>query len=222
LAPDKRSARGADPNRTLPVIIRMKAGAGQAGLDRAAAFAIAQGLDVAGRSDGEYIVVVSGTVAQLGEVFAVEICIHESPAGSHCGFAGHLHLPAGLAEIVDNVWGLVEREIGNIGKIIGNLLGGGGNEGAGEPRKIFDLVVPPSRPSGAVNPDEFSMVQVFDVGWLPDSGCQRMLDNLAAPPVVFKTVRVMKVFTSGTIPPETGIAGTETEGTVWAAGAPAH
>jgi hypothetical protein len=224
LARGERWVRGADPNQALPVIIRVKAGAGQAGLDRLATFARAQGLEVVGISVREYIVVVSGTVVQIGEVFAVEIAVHESPAGICRSFAGHLHLPAGLAEIVEHVWGLVEREIGNIEKVIGSLLGQGGkpggNEGSGAPRQVFDLKVPKSGPSGTVNPDEFSMVQVFDVGWLSDPGYQRMLDNLAASPVAFKTVRVMKVFTNGTTPPETGIAGTTTGGTVWPAGLP--
>ena len=101
-------------------------------------------------------------------------------------FVGHLHLPAGLAEIVDHVLGLIDREIGNIQKFIGSLLGGGGNEAPGAPLKVFDLKVPKSGPTGAVNPDNFSMVQEFDMGWLLDAGCQRMLDNFAASPGAFK------------------------------------
>jgi hypothetical protein len=95
-----------------------------------------------------------------------------------------------------------------------------------EPRKLKarDLVVPPGGPQGAVNPGDFSLVQVFDIGWLIDPGFQRLLDNLAASPVAFKTVRVMKVFTNGINPPgaapETGIDATSQSGTVWPAGGP--
>ena len=62
------------------------------------------------------------------------------------------------------------------------------------------------------------MTQIFDIGWLLDPGCQRLLDNFAASPGAFKTVRVMKIFTNGgTL--ETGVSGTTTSsGTVWPAG----
>jgi hypothetical protein len=62
---------------------------------------------------------------------------------------------------------------------------------------VEDLVVPLGGPSGAVNPAEFSLTQIWDIGWLLDPRCQRLLDNLAASPVAFNTVRVMKVFTNG-------------------------
>ena len=95
-----------------------------------------------------------------------------------------------------------------------------------KPRKIHveDLVVPPGGPQGTVDPAEFSLVQVFDIGWLLDPEFQRLLDNLAASPVAFKTVRVMKVFTNGINPPSTapdpGINIMSSGGTVWPAGGP--
>jgi hypothetical protein len=148
---------------------------------------------------------------------------------------GQLHLPAGLAEAVAGVSGLAERAIEQFDQWLGSWLGGIsgsgeiGPEGAGtgqgtgshggdEPVKVFDLIVPPSGPHGPVDPSAFSLVQVFDVGWLSDPGYQRQLDNFAASPGAFKTIRVMKVFTSGgTL--ETGINGTAESGTVWPAGA---
>jgi hypothetical protein len=89
---------------------------------------------------------------------------------------------------------------------------------------VEDLVVPPSGPSGSVDPAEYSLTQIFDLGWLLDPGCQRLLDNLAASPVAFKTVRVMKIFTNSINPPtaapETGIQSTTSGGTVWPLGGP--
>jgi len=88
--------------------------------------------------------------------------------------------------------------------------------------KVEDLIVPPSGPSGSVNPAEFSLTQIFDIGWLLDPGCQRLLDNLAASPVAFQTVRIMKVFTNSINPPtaapESGMAATTSSGTVWPLG----
>jgi len=83
---------------------------------------------------------------------------------------------------------------------------------------IEDLIVPKTGPQGPVDPGAYSLVQEFDVGWLLDPGYQRLLDNLQASPGAFKTIRVMKVFTSGGTP-ETGISGTTASGTVWPAGA---
>jgi hypothetical protein len=80
-----------------------------------------------------------------------------------------------LAEIVEDVLGLIEREITGIEQAIGKLLGLG--EQKGKHQKTHDLIVPLSGPKGSVNPAEFSLVQVFDVGWLLDSGYQRLLDT---------------------------------------------
>ena len=78
----------------------------------------------------ERSVVVRGTVAQMSEVFAVNICIYESPTARYRGCDGHLHLPVGLAEIVEEVLGLIEREIIAIENAIGKILGLGGGQGA--------------------------------------------------------------------------------------------
>jgi Glycosyl hydrolases family 39 len=223
-ASGERWVRRADPNQILPVIIRVKASAGQAGLDRIAEFARAKGLGLVKMSVEEHSVVVWGTVAQMSEVFAINVGIYQSPSGRYRGCDGHLHLPIGLAEIVEEVLGLIEREITAIENAIGKILGLGGQEGSGQHFKTYDLIVPLSGPKGAVNPAEFSLVQQFDVGWLLDPGCQRMLDYLQASPVAFQTVRVMKVFTCGGTP-EIGLPvgdnpATTVGGTVWPAGVP--
>jgi hypothetical protein len=224
LARGHRWVREADSDQIVPVTIRVKASAGQSGLNRIVAFAREKGLGVAEVSVDERIVILWGTVAQVSEVFAIRICIYESPERMYRGCEGHLHLPAGLAEIVEDVLGLIESEIANIEQIIGKILGLGKQQGSGQHYKTFDLIVPLSGPKGAVNPAEFSLVQQFDVGWLLDPGCQRMLDNMQASPVAFQTVRVMKVFTSGGTP-ELGIPvgdnpSTVSGGTVWPGGAP--
>jgi hypothetical protein len=216
-APDARFVREADRAQPLTVVIRVKASAGQVGIDQVAAFAREQGLVLVGTSVVPPSVAIWGTAAQFSEIFAVQLCVYESPAGTYRGWEGHLHLPAGLAEKVEGVLGLIEREIENIEHVIGNLLGQGEQKGSDAPRKVFDLIVPLSGPKGAVNPAAFSLVQEFDVDWLPDPGCQRLLDNMQASPVAFQTVRVMKVFTSGGTP-EIGAQGTSSGGTVWPSG----
>jgi hypothetical protein len=218
--------RHADPSQILPVIIRVKAGAGQAGVNRIAEFARAKGLGLVKMSVEERSVVLWGTVAQMSEIFAINICIYQSPTDRHRGCDGHLHFPVGLAGIVEEVLGLIEREIVAIEKAIGKILGlgGGGQQGSGQHYKTYDLVVPLSGPKGAVNPAEFSLVQLFDLGWLSDPGCQQMLSFMRASPVAFQTVRVMKVFTCGgtseTGIPVDGNPATAAGGSVWLAGVP--
>jgi len=211
--------READADQVFPVSIRVKASAGQAGLDQVAAFARAKGLTLVDIHVEERIVVVCGTAAQMNEVFATSIAIYETPTGPQRRCHGHLHLPSGLATIIEGVIGLIEGEIANLEQWFNNLFG---HHGPSPGYRTYDLIVPLSGPKGAVNPAEFSLVQQFDVGWLLDPGCQRMLDYLQASPVAFQTVRVMKVFTSGGTPelgiPMNGNPPTIAGGTVWPAG----
>ena len=221
LAPGARLVRAADPDQILPVLIRVKASAGQAGLDRVVAVARDHGLGLAETNVDELGAVVWGSVSKLGEFFAVDLSIYESGAETYRGFEGYLHLPAELAEIAENVLGLIEREIEDIERVIGNLPYPERPKGSGKPYTVFDLTVPKSGPKGAVNAADFSFTNEFDVDWLLDPGCQRMLDNLAASPTAFQTVRVMKPFTSG-VPelgvPQPGSPATSSGGTVWPAG----
>lgn len=104
---------------------------------------------------------------------------------------------------------------------------------ANGPIIVDDSISPPSGPQKAVNTADFGLVQLFDLGWVFDPGCQRLLDNLAASPGAFSTVRVMKPFTNGiaatataTAPArpalanETGIGGTTMGGNVWPSSGP--
>ena len=207
--PEARYAREANATDSLILVIRVTASDGQAGLDRLAAFAGERGLVVVGVNVIQQSIVVWGAAARVGEAFAVPLGVYESPAGSYCGWDGHLHLPTGLAEAVEAVTSSAEREIESFESWLGGILGQGqtgpekpeygqgtGTAKGDRPVKVFDLIVPESGPKGRVDPAAFSLVQTFDLGWLLDPGYQRQLDNFVASPGAFKTVRVMKVFTN--------------------------
>lgn len=83
---------------------------------------------------------------------------------------------------------------------------------------VEDLKVPLSGPKGPVNGAEFALVGEFDVDYLTDAGFKRLLDNLAASPVAFKTVRVMKALNSGTTEAGTASPPSSSTGTVWPSG----
>jgi hypothetical protein len=240
--PDSRLIREPKPARALMLVIHVKVSEGQAGFDGLEAFARERGLVAVATNVSRRSMVIWGTAARIGQAFFAPLGVYESPAGTYCGWEGRLHLPAGLAEAVEAVSDLIEREIedlehwlagvstpGGIGAG-GSGIGQGTEAGNGDRAvKVFDLIVPEAGPAGAVNPAAFSLVQVFDMGWLMDPGYQRQLDNFAASPGAFKTVRIMKPFTNGiaiatattsrpALPNETGASGTTMSGNVWPAG----
>ncbi len=230
MSPGARRVRAAEPAEVLSIIVRMKSSAGQGGLDRLAEFAHAQGLEIVGVNVAEKNIALSGTVAQMSRAFAVDLGKYESPKGAYRGCEGHLHLPAGLAEIVDDVVGLVEGEIENIEREIWNLIRCWEKVHKGQGVGSYlplDLTVPTSGPHGPVNSDEFSMVGIFDVGVLAPQSVSgstiddtdsfgRLLDNMASSPGAFDKVRLFKCLNSG--------GGVETNipisssGTVWPVG----
>jgi hypothetical protein len=204
-----------DPARALSVTIRVTPAAGEPGCDRVAAFARAQGLRVDRTSVPEEIV-VSGTVAQLNAAFAVELGRYAWGPRAYRGWEGFLHLPGEIAALIAEVSGLVEHEAGagspwreswpyGGGRSPGGSHRGSGGDGKRGVRVIADWTVPHAGPSGPVSPGNYSMVSSFDIDWLNTTGYQVLLDNLAASPGAFKTVRVMKVLNSGTA--ELGILG---------------
>jgi Glycosyl hydrolases family 39 len=65
--------------------------------------------------------------------------------------------------------------------------------------KSSDPPTPRSGPQGPVRADEFSIVGVYDVDWLLEPRFQRLLDNMAASPGAFKTVRFFGSLSSGTL-----------------------
>ena len=58
--------------------------------------------------------------------------------------------------------------------------------------------VPGSGPQSLVRAEDFSMVGVFDVDWLLEPRFHRLLDNMAASPAAFRTVRFFGSLNSGT------------------------
>jgi hypothetical protein len=89
-----------------------KYGAAQEDLDAVARFAGLQGLRVDGTSVTGRTVTLSGTVAQMGQVFAVDLGRYQTPGGTYRGRDGFIHIPDELAEIVRAVFGLDNRRVG--------------------------------------------------------------------------------------------------------------
>ncbi len=213
-----------DPARALSVAIRVTPAAGEPGRGRVAAFARGQGLR-ADRTSAPDEIVVSGTVAQLNGAFAVELGRYAWGERVYRGWVGFLHLPGEIAELIAEVSGLIEHEAGagspwrepwpyGAGRSPGRSHGGSGGDGRPGLRVIADWKVPHAGPSGPVRPGNYTMVSSFDIDWLNTPGYQVLLDNLAACPGAFTTVRVMKVLNSGTA--ELGIQGlTPATDTVW-------
>ena len=89
-----------------------KYGAAKEDLDAVASFAHRHGMTVKETSIAGRTVVLSGTVKQMSEAFAVELGRYESPRGSYRGRDGFVHVPSELAEVVLAVFGLDNRRVG--------------------------------------------------------------------------------------------------------------
>jgi len=87
-------------------------GADPADIARVEAFADDHGLTVEESSIPRRTVVVSGTVAQLSEAFAVDLGRYEAGEISYRGREGHVYLPAALVPAVEGVFGLDNRPQG--------------------------------------------------------------------------------------------------------------
>jgi len=86
-------------------------GAAQADLDQVENFARDHGLTVVESSIPRRTVVVSGTVKQMSDAFAVELGRYESPTETYRGREGDIHLPNDLVDIVEGVFGLDNRRM---------------------------------------------------------------------------------------------------------------
>ena len=104
-------------------------GAAQADLDAVAQFARAQALTVVDTRVAGHTVVLSGTVEQVSQAFAVDLSRYESPEGAYRSHEGPLYVPAELSEIVSAVFGLDNRRAG-------------GRNGAGDPSGVAQMVPP--------------------------------------------------------------------------------
>src|ERR1039458_7074296 len=75
-------------------------GASQQDLDKVVAFAQLHGLNIVESNAARRSVVVSGTVAQMENAFAVTLGRYRSPNGTYRGREGYVYLPADLGEVV--------------------------------------------------------------------------------------------------------------------------
>src|SRR5271165_1355264 len=86
-------------------------GAAQADLDKIAQFAQTNGLEVVESSIPRRTVVLKGTAAQMSKAFAVELGIYESKNEKYRGREGTVHVPTDIADIVEGVFGLDNRQM---------------------------------------------------------------------------------------------------------------
>jgi kumamolisin len=84
-------------------------GAASADLAAVRKFAAAHGLAVVQEDAARRTIVLSGTVAQFNDAFAVDLQQFERPDGSYRGRVGAIHLPDELQGIVEAVLGLDNR-----------------------------------------------------------------------------------------------------------------
>jgi hypothetical protein len=181
-----------DSAKTLSAVIRVN----EQGRKQIAAFLAAQGLRTAvtGRTDE---IVVIGMAAQINAAFGIELVLHKWAGQIWRCYEGFLHLPSEIANLVASVVGLAEH--GGPWINPGGVAGNEPTQGGKRPIRVVALwTVPHAGPSGPVNPANYAMVSSFDIDWLNTAGFQTMLDNFAASPGAFQTVRVMKALNSGT------------------------
>jgi kumamolisin len=87
-------------------------GAAHADLEKVAAFARAQRLDVLDQSPRQRRVLVAGRIADLEVAFGVELHLYRHARGSYRGREGPVQVPAELAGIIEGVFGLDDRKLG--------------------------------------------------------------------------------------------------------------
>jgi kumamolisin len=80
-------------------------------LEQVAAFAQSHGLKIVESSQGRRSVVVNGTVAAINKAFDVTLHDYDSPRGKYRGHEGSVGLPHALADIVEAVSGLDNRQV---------------------------------------------------------------------------------------------------------------
>jgi kumamolisin len=87
-------------------------GADEGDMDKVEQWAKAQGLQVDERNAGARSLKVTGTVADMGRAFGVHLAIHEHPTGRYRGRTGPVCIAKELSGIVEAVFGLDNRRIG--------------------------------------------------------------------------------------------------------------
>ncbi|HTD34213.1 MAG TPA: protease pro-enzyme activation domain-containing protein [Candidatus Elarobacter sp.] len=86
-------------------------GASQDDFDRIAQFARGQGLHVGEESIARRTIALSGTVAQMNQIFGVQLNRYETPTQKYRGREGSLSVPAAIADLVEGVFGLDDRQM---------------------------------------------------------------------------------------------------------------
>jgi hypothetical protein len=86
-------------------------GADPKDLAQVADFARSHGLTVVETSIPRRMVVASGTVAQMNSAFGVDLGSYQSPNQSYRGREGYVSVPKNLADIVEGVFGLDNRQM---------------------------------------------------------------------------------------------------------------
>jgi kumamolisin len=86
-------------------------GADPKDLEQVAEFARRHDLKVVETSIPRRTVVVSGTVEQMNRAFAVDLGSYQSPSQSYRGREGYVNVPNSLADIVEGVFGLDDRQM---------------------------------------------------------------------------------------------------------------
>jgi hypothetical protein len=86
-------------------------GATQSDLDQVAAFGRSQGLAVVESSISRRTVVLSGTAEQVSRAFAVQLKRYQTSGETYRGYEGTVNVPESLAEIVESVHGLDNRQV---------------------------------------------------------------------------------------------------------------
>ncbi|MGA7633188.1 MAG: S53 family peptidase [Terriglobales bacterium] len=89
-----------------------KFGAAQEDLDAVASFARGHGMTVKQTTLAGRTILLSGTVKQMGQAFAVELGRYKSSQGIYRGRDGFVYVPDELADIVVAVFGLDNRRVG--------------------------------------------------------------------------------------------------------------
>jgi kumamolisin len=86
-------------------------GSSETDLNEVAEFGRRNGLTVVESSAARRTVVLEGSVAQMNRAFSVDLGRYELPGESYRGREGPVHLPEGLVEVVEGVFGLDNRRM---------------------------------------------------------------------------------------------------------------
>ncbi len=141
-------------------------------LQRVADFARSRGLTVEETSIPRRTVVVSGTVVQFNDAFAVELGRYESPDQTYRGRDGSIRVPTELVNIIEGVLGLDNRRIG------GHNSGPGGlNTGTLTPPQVAELY---NFPTGKATGQTIGILAMVEDAGYTSGDIQTFFNSLGA------------------------------------------